>query len=149
VFSESTISDRAARQVARETGASARVRGVTPRYDHALEELVYRSVQEALANVRKHARATAITVTLRERSGAVSAEVCDDGLGFDVVDARTRRGAALHLGLDALHERIRAVGGTASITSSPGQGTCVRFTVPLSATVREAAVAREAAMLER
>jgi PAS domain S-box-containing protein len=138
-----------AQQVARETGASARVRGVIGRYDHSLEELVYRSVQEALANVRKHARAGAITVTLRERSGAIRAEVCDDGLGFDVVDARTRRGAALHLGLDTLQERVRAVGGTASITSSPGQGTCVRFTVPLSAAVREASVAREAALLER
>ena len=138
-----------AQQVARETGASARVRGAMGRYDHALEELVYRSVQEALANVRKHARASSITVTLRERAGAIGAEVCDDGLGFDVVDARTRRGAALHLGLDALHERVRAVGGTASITSSPGRGTCVRFTVPLTAASREAAAAREAAMLER
>ena len=55
----------------------------------------------------------------------------------------------LHLGLDALHERVRAVGGSASITSSPGRGTCVRFTVPLSAGSREAAAAREAAMLER
>ena len=138
-----------AQQVARETGASARVRGVMGRYDHALEELVYRSVQEALANVRKHARPNSITVTLRERAGAIGAEVCDDGLGFDVVDARARRGAALHLGLDALQERVRAVGGTASITSSPGRGTCVRFTVPLSAGSREAAAAREAAMLER
>jgi len=138
-----------AQQVARETGASARVRGAVGRYDHALEELVYRSVQEALANVRKHARASSITVTLRERAGAIGAEVCDDGLGFDVVDARTRRGAALHLGLDALHERVLAVGGSASITSSPGRGTCVRFTVPLWAASREAAAAREAAMLER
>ncbi len=136
-----------AQQVARETDATARVRGALARYDHALEELVYRSVQEALANVRKHARAEAITVTLRELGGSIRAEVCDDGLGFDVVDARTRRGAALHLGLDALYERVRAVGGTASITSSPGQGTCVRFAVPLAATTREAA--REAAMLEQ
>jgi signal transduction histidine kinase len=124
------------------------VRGALGRYDHALEELVYRSVQEALANVRKHAHADAITVTLRERGGAIRAEVCDDGLGFDVVDARTRSSAALHLGLDALHERVLAVGGTASITSAPGQGTCVRFAVPLTAS-REAAAARRVVMLER
>ena len=138
-----------AQQVARETGASARVRGALGRYDHALEELLYRSVQEALANVRKHAHADAITVTLDERGGSIRAEVCDDGLGFDVVDARTRSSAALHLGLDALHERVRAVGGTASITSAPGQGTCVRFAVPLTASSREATAAREVAMLER
>lgn len=138
-----------AQQVARETGASARVHGALGRYDHALEELVYRSVQEALANVRKHARADAITVTLGERGGSIRAEVCDDGLGFDVVDARTRSSAALHLGLDALHERVRAVGGTASVTSAPGQGTCVRFAVPLTASSREATAARQVAVLER
>jgi PAS domain S-box-containing protein len=138
-----------AQQVARETGASAHVRGALGRYDHALEELVYRSVQEALANVRKHARADAITVTLGERGDSIRAEVCDDGLGFDVVDARTRSSAALHLGLDVLHERVRAVGGTASITSAPGQGTCVRFAVPFTASSREAAGARQVAMLER
>jgi signal transduction histidine kinase len=88
-------------------------------------------------------------VTLDERGGSIRAEVCDDGLGFDVVDARTRSSAALHLGLDALHERVRAVGGTASITSAPGQGTCVRFAVPLTASSREATAAREVAMLER
>jgi PAS domain S-box-containing protein len=136
-------------QVARETGASAHVRGALGRYDHALEELVYRSVQEALANVRKHARADVITVTLGERGDSIRAEVCDDGLGFDIVDARSRSSAALHLGLDALHERVRAVGGTASITSALGQGTCVRFAVPLTASWREAAAARQVAMLER
>jgi PAS domain S-box-containing protein len=138
-----------AQQVGRETGASARVRGALGRDDHALEELVYRSIQEALANVRKHARADAITVTLGERGGSIEAEVCDDGLGFDVVDARTRSSAALHLGLDALHERVRAVGGTASVTSAPGHGTCVRFAVPLTASSREATAARGVAMLER
>jgi PAS domain S-box-containing protein len=121
-----------AEQVGRETGAAARVRGNVGRYDHTVEELVYRSVQEALANVRKHAHASAIAVTLVERAGSIRAEVCDDGLGFDIVDARTRPQSALHLGLDALHERIGAVGGTVEIISSPGKGTCVRFSVPLA-----------------
>jgi len=119
-------------QVGRETGATARVRGSIGRYDHTVEELVYRSVQEALANVRKHAHASAIAVTFLEHAGAIRAEVCDDGLGFDIVDARTRPQSALHLGLDALHERIGAVGGTVEIISAPGKGTCVRFGVPLA-----------------
>jgi PAS domain S-box-containing protein len=121
-----------AEQVGRETGASARVRGSVGRYDHTVEELVYRSVQEALANVRKHAHPSTISVTLIEHAGSIRAEVCDDGLGFDIVDARTRPQSALHLGLDALHERIGAVGGTVEIISSPGKGTCVRFGVPLA-----------------
>jgi PAS domain S-box-containing protein len=129
-------------QVGRETGAVARVRGSVGRYDHTVEELVYRSVQEALANVRKHAHPSTITVSIVEHAGSLLSEVCDDGLGFDVVDARTRPQSALHLGLDALHERIGAVGGTVEIISSPGEGTCVRFAVPLadfSSPVRAAA----------
>jgi signal transduction histidine kinase len=119
-------------QVGRETGAAARVRGTLGRYDHPIEELVYRSVQEALANVRKHARPEAISVTLVERGGTIRAEVCDDGLGFDMIDARTRPHSPLHLGLDTLHERIGAVGGTVEIISSRGNGTCVRLSVPLA-----------------
>jgi PAS domain S-box-containing protein len=121
-----------AQQVGRETGATAQVEGAVARYDHPVEELVYRSVQEALANVRKHAHPATISVTLTERRGAIRAEICDDGLGFDIVDARSRPQSALHLGLDALHERVGAVGGTVEIISSPGKGTCVRFTVPVT-----------------
>ncbi len=120
-----------AQQTGRETGALARVRGVIGRYDHSVEELVYRSVQEALANVRKHAQPDSISVTLAERRGMIWAEICDDGLGFDVVDAGLRPQAALHLGLDALHERIRAVGGSVHVDSSPGKGTCVSLSVPV------------------
>jgi PAS domain S-box-containing protein len=120
-----------AEQAGRETGALARVRGVIGRYDHSIEELVYRSVQEALANVRKHAQPDSISVTLAERRGMIWAEICDDGLGFDVVDAGSRPQAALHLGLDALQERIHAVGGSVHVDSAPGKGTCVSLTVPV------------------
>jgi PAS domain S-box-containing protein len=133
-----------AQQVARETGARAGVRGVIGRYDHSVEELVYRSVQEALANVRKHAQPDSISVTLAERHGMIWAEICDDGLGFDVVDAGSRPQAALHLGLDALHERIRAVGGSVHVESSPGKGTCVSLTVPVPGAERSAQSQRPA-----
>jgi PAS domain S-box-containing protein len=120
-----------AEQIGRETGARVHVRGSAGRYDSTLEELVYRSVQEALSNVRKHARAESISVAVVERRGTIRAEVCDDGLGFDVVDARSRPQAALHIGLDSMSDRIRAVGGTVTIESSPGAGTCVRLAVPV------------------
>jgi two-component system sensor histidine kinase UhpB len=137
-----------AQQVARETGATARVRGAVARHDHSIEELVYRSVQEALANVRKHARPDSITVTLDERRGVICAEICDDGLGFDIVDARTRPQSALHLGLDALHERVGAIGGTVEIISSRGKGTCVRFTVPVAGFERTGRNRQQAALLD-
>jgi len=117
-------------QVAREVGAHADVVGTGARYDLAVEELVYRTAQEALANVRKHARPRVITVTLSERSGRIVGEVEDDGTGFDVVDVRTRPSAPLHLGLDTMVERVRAVGGEVTVESAPGAGTRVRFAVP-------------------
>ena len=117
-------------QTARETGAHGQVHGSVGRYDHAVEELVYRSAQEALANVRKHARPHTITVTLNEDGDALIGEIQDDGCGFDVVDARARPEASLHLGLDSLTERIRAAGGKVDIDSAPGRGTRLLLTIP-------------------
>ncbi|HYX86718.1 MAG TPA: PAS domain S-box protein [Gaiellales bacterium] len=120
-------------QTARETGARAQVESSVGRYDYAVEELVYRSAQEALANVRKHAAPRTITVTLEDRAGLLVGEIRDDGCGFDVKDARSRPSAALHLGIDSLTERVRAAGGAVEIDSAPGSGTCVRITVPTAA----------------
>ena len=117
-------------QVARELGARAEVVGTRARYDLAVEELVYRSAQEALANIRKHAAPSTITVTIAERAGMIESEIRDDGCGFDVVDVRSRPTAALHLGLDTMIERVRAAGGDVTIDSAPGAGTTVRFAVP-------------------
>jgi signal transduction histidine kinase len=111
-------------------GATSEVTGPGGRYDLAVEELVYRSAQEALANVRKHARAAAISVHIVERDGVLESEVADDGCGFDVDEVRARPGAALHLGLDSMVERVRAAGGDVAIDSEPGAGTRVRFAVP-------------------
>jgi signal transduction histidine kinase len=117
-------------QIAQEVGATSDVSGPDARYDLAVEELVYRSAQEALANVRKHARARAITVRIAEREGVLVGEVADDGCGFDLEEVRSRRGAALHMGLDTMVERVRAAGGEVTIDSEPEAGTRVRFAVP-------------------
>jgi signal transduction histidine kinase len=117
-------------QVARELGARAEVVGTRSRYDLAVEELIYRSAQEALANVRKHAAPSTITITIAEHAGMIESEIRDDGCGFDLADVRSRPTAALHLGLDTMIERVRAAGGDVTIESAPGAGTTVRFAVP-------------------
>jgi signal transduction histidine kinase len=117
-------------QVARESGATATVRGRVGRYDRALEELLYRAVQEALANIRNHAQAARIDVTLQEQRGEIVCVVADDGRGFDVDAARARPQAVFHLGIGSLVERVRAVGGDATIDSAPGRGTRVRLVLP-------------------
>ena len=78
-------------QTARATNATARVRCDPARYDPSIEELVYRTIQEALANIRKHAAAERISVTVAEDAGALRGVIRDDGRGFDVAAARPAR----------------------------------------------------------
>jgi PAS domain S-box-containing protein len=80
-----------AEQTAREVGATATVVGTVGRYEHPVEELLYRSAQEALANVRRHARPHNIQITLAEEADVVTVAVRDDGRGVDVADIAPAR----------------------------------------------------------
>jgi PAS domain S-box-containing protein len=119
-------------QTARETHSTATLRCTPGRYDHGIEELVYRTTAEALANVRKHANPDNITVTIQEDGGTLSGTIQDDGHGFDIVEVKTRPQAALHLGLESLVERVRAAGGDLAVDSAPGKGTRIQFAIPLT-----------------
>lgn len=94
----------------------------------SLQATVVRVVQEALHNVRKHAAATRVAVSVRERGDAVVVEVIDDGRGFDVATAESRRG---HLGLISMRERVEALGGDFHLSSRPGR-TTVSARLPLA-----------------
>jgi len=100
------------------------------RFNWAVEELVYRTIQEAVANVRKHAEAQRVMVSVRYVGTHVVGEVTDDGRGFDVRQATDREHMAFHQGLDAMTERVRMAGGQITIESSPGHGARVRFELP-------------------
>jgi PAS domain S-box-containing protein len=121
-------------QTRRETGARTAVRGSAGRYGHAVEEIAYRSIQEALSNVRRHAAATEVEIRLADDGEALVCEVADDGRGFDAEAVRGRPGAALHAGLDTMIERIRAAGGTSTLRTAPGRGTRVRMRIPIQPT---------------
>jgi PAS domain S-box-containing protein len=88
---------------------------------------LYRITQEALANVRKHSRATHVKVDLQRVEGGYRVRVVDDGVGFDV---RTRDGQPGHLGLVAMRERATIAGGWWTIESRVGAGTTVDFWLP-------------------
>jgi len=103
------------------------------RYPFAIEELVYRTVQEALSNVRKHARASKVTIALQKRNGSLTGWVRDDGRGFDLERALDRRRMRMHVGLDAMRERVHLAGGRLDIRSETAAGTSVEFAVPLPA----------------
>jgi two-component system, NarL family, sensor histidine kinase DegS len=97
---------------------------------------LFRFVQEALTNVRKHAAAHEVAVTLRSdglgqsgQSGRLQAVIADDGRGFIPDTQRTAR--ARPLGLTSMRERIEALGGTFHVVSRPGSGTRVTATIPV------------------
>lgn len=91
--------------------------------------LVYRTVQEALTNVRKHARATTVRVELADLCHGCLVRVDDDGVGYNPADVEHRPG---HLGLVLMRERPELAGGWCRIESAPGAGTSVEFWVPVS-----------------
>ena len=89
--------------------------------------MLYRIVQEALANVRKHARASSVSVLLEERQGGFNVRVEDDGEGFATGEMGPLPG---HLGLPGMRERAELAGGWSRVNSSPGAGTVVEAWVP-------------------
>jgi signal transduction histidine kinase len=113
----------------REEGLAFTLRDRLPRDpEPELRTLIYRVAQELLINVRKHAQAAEVEVTLSSRDGRHVVRVRDDGVGFHVADAlRPRPG---HLGLAALTERLERVGGLLRVESTPGAGASVEFEIP-------------------
>jgi signal transduction histidine kinase len=94
----------------------------------SIELQLVRIVQEALTNVRKHARASLASIELRRRDGTVLATVTDNGVGFDSTKATAA--AAPRFGLTTMRERAESIGGKLVIDSTPGAGTSVRAEVP-------------------
>jgi signal transduction histidine kinase len=115
-----------------ETGLQAEtvVTGTARPLPAQVEEALLRIGQEALSNVRKHAAASRVTVTLSYLDDAVTLDVHDDGVGFDQA---ARVAAAGGLGLAAMGERVGALGGSMMIETAPGDGTTIAVEVPASA----------------
>ena len=118
-------------QTRRDMGIQVAVTTDLARLSPSIESLVYRTVQELVANARKHAHATRLEVSLTAANGRLQGLVGDDGSGFDTTRARDRSLMRLHLGLQAVAERLRLAGGDFSIESRPGLGTAARFGLPL------------------
>lgn len=95
-----------------------------------IETLIYRLVQEALVNVRKHSGATRVAVRMMARPQHVRVEVEDNGKGFNVDEALARSLQRGSIGLASLIERVNLAGGSYSIDSQVGHGTCVAFKLP-------------------
>jgi PAS domain S-box-containing protein len=96
-----------------------------------IELLLYRLLQESLANVRKHSRADNVEVSLGELGTSILLRVRDNGIGFLVEDAFGRHEEGHGIGLRSMLERVEGINGSLVIKSSPGEGTTLEFSVPL------------------
>jgi two-component system, NarL family, sensor histidine kinase UhpB len=102
-----------------------------PRLPASVETAVFRIAQEAISNVLNHADASQVRIRLARRRD-LELEVDDDGVGFDAAEPVPPDGRQ-HMGLFGIRERAAALGGKASVESSPGEGTRVRVAIPLYA----------------
>ena len=96
----------------------------------ALATPIFRTVQESLNNVARHARASNVFVSMRTDDTNLTLEISDDGIGFDPQLARSVTLDGGH-GLRGLRERASKTGGTFSLQSRRGCGTVVRVGWPL------------------
>lgn len=98
----------------------------------SIDVTILRVVQEALANARKYAKATQVTIEVEFEPDSVTTSIVDDGVGFDPADGPTEvAGVTGGRGLSLMADRLAGVGGEVEVTSEPGSGTVVVAAVPI------------------
>jgi signal transduction histidine kinase/DNA-binding CsgD family transcriptional regulator len=105
-------------------------------WPQSLQAPIYRFMQEALNNIRKHAAASEVRIRIRQVAGLGFVQVSDNGQGFAPAQARTMpansENSIPHLGLQAMEERIRQAGGVLEICSKPGEGATLKARFPFT-----------------
>ncbi|MGO2598357.1 sensor histidine kinase [Microbacterium gubbeenense] len=97
-----------------------------------VEVALLRTAQSALANVRLHAQATRVVMSLIDAEDSVRLDITDDGVGFDMAEwDLTPDAASASYGLRFMRSRLRELGGGLDIESAPGEGTAVSVHLPL------------------
>jgi histidine kinase/histidine kinase/DNA gyrase B/HSP90-like ATPase len=90
-----------------------------------MQEAVFRIVQEALANIARHARASQVECRITHNDELLNVSIRDDGQGFELQEARNG------MGLANIQERAHSLHGSAEIESAPGNGTSIHVRIPL------------------
>ncbi len=103
------------------------VMGSEQRFESYVEVMVFRSVQELIANANRHSQATQVKILLDIAGSSINVTVEDNGRGFDVDTLEEREG----MGLKIIRDRVGMLGGDFDASSSPGDGTRIRFSVPI------------------
>jgi signal transduction histidine kinase len=91
---------------------------------------LFRIYQQSLANILRHADADEVNIVLALDGDAVSLEITDNGVGFDVPDQWISLVRAGHYGLAGTVDRVNSLGGEFRVDSAPGEGTRVFIQIP-------------------
>jgi PAS domain S-box-containing protein len=108
------------------------------RLEPLLETAIYRIVQEALSNVRRHSRSDRAEVRITQLGDHVEVEIRDWGVGFDPASVDKER-----FGLKGIRQRARSLRGRARIESAPGKGTRVLVSLPLVEASQETSLSND------
>ncbi|HXJ60920.1 MAG TPA: sensor histidine kinase [Verrucomicrobiae bacterium] len=106
-----------------------RASGRTQDLPQDMQDELYRVAQESLCNVRKHSRASSVSILLSHRPGVVVLTIKDNGQGFG---ARKQEAGAQGFGLSTMCDRAHQLGGRMDINGRPGRGAKLKVTVPLT-----------------
>ncbi len=106
-------------------------------FDFDTQINIYRLIQEALNNVRKHAKASRVSIHLLGSYPNLLVRIEDDGCGADMDRCLSQAGRTKRMGLWSMRERVRLLGGKLSFRSKPGQGLHIRIETPLNRSSHE------------
>jgi len=115
------------REFADQSGLQVEMRLEPIETDESRKLTIYRMVQESLTNIGKYAKATEVTIVMRNHQNHVTVEVADNGNGFDTFHVR----ASTH-GLAGMRHRVEAARGELEVQSEPGNGTRLVAVLPLA-----------------
>jgi len=104
-----------------------------PEVPEPLKIVIYRVIQEALNNAAMHSQADTIYIRLKKFGDHVEAEVEDNGRGFDPKEISNPGDRLSGFGLKSMRERVEIIGGSFSLHSFSGTGTCIRIAFPVGA----------------
>jgi len=109
-----------------------KTKGEPVRLSSSAELAIYRIVQEAITNIRKHSKASEVVLKLQFEPEKVYVEISDNGRGFKLSKAMDDETLAKHMGLLGMRERAAMLGGNLKIKARLGKGTNISLTVPVA-----------------
>lgn len=110
-------------------------KGLDRRLSPETETVLFRIIQEAIHNIVRHAEAKNVKIKLEVKTDKITAEVCDDGKGFNIESLSQAKDGTQRLGLLGIQERVSLLGGTFNIESSPEKGTRIQVEIPITSPV--------------